>query len=39
MCPIMIQYWLLPIFNEYYTQIITFFEETDAEQIQIQTIS
>ena len=26
-------------FNEYYTQIVTVFKETDAEQIQIQTVS
>ena len=37
MCPIMMQYWLLPTFNEYYTQIVTFFDETDTETDVFQT--
>ena len=31
MCPIFILQSFLPIFNEYYTQIVAVFDETDAE--------
>ena len=39
MCPISYSTHFYPFLNEYYTQIIAVFDETDAEQKQKQTVS